>query len=121
MAKGSAAWTAEPRSPAQKLRCNIQNTQGAPEDTHPDALAAHKLAIAEERIAELKERLNEMKRERDRAQAGEDAWKAQCEVVTRQLALPAPTNAQAVLVAGVNRLPNLTPDRRPILTLLSDG
>ena len=66
-------------------------------------MAAHKLAIAEERIAELKERLNEMKRERDRAQAGEDAWKAQCEAVTRQLALPAPTNAQAALT------PNTTP------------
>src|SRR3954449_10487096 len=68
------------------------NTHPAQQDTHPDALPAHKLAVAEERIAELKERLNEMKRERDRAQAGEDAWKAQCEVVTRQLALPAPTN-----------------------------
>ena len=28
--------------------------------------------------------------ERDRAQAGEDAWKSQCEAVTRQIALPAP-------------------------------
>jgi hypothetical protein len=37
------------------------------------------------------------------AQAGEDAWKAQCEAVTRQLALPAPTNAQAALT------PNTTP------------
>ena len=64
--------------------------QLAPQDAHPDALAAHKLALAEERIAELKERLEEMKRERDRAQAGEDAWKTQCEAVTRQLALPAP-------------------------------
>ena len=66
------------------------NTQLAPQDTHPDALAAHKLALAEERITELKERLEEMRQERDRARAGEDAWKTQCEAVTRQLALPAP-------------------------------
>jgi hypothetical protein len=65
------------------------NTQLAPQDTHPDALAAHKLALAEERITELKERLEEMRQERDRARAGEDAWKTQCEAVTRQLALPA--------------------------------
>ena len=71
------------------------NTQPAPPDAHPDALAAHKLALAEERITELKERLEEMRRERDRAQAGEDAWKTQCEAVTRQLALPAPQDAQA--------------------------
>jgi hypothetical protein len=31
-----------------------------------------------------------MRQERDRARAGEDAWKAQCEAVTRQIALPAP-------------------------------
>ena len=30
-----------------------------------------------------------MRQERDRARAGEDAWKTQCEAVTRQLALPA--------------------------------
>src|SRR5262245_40750707 len=65
------------------------------QDTHPDALAAYQLALAEERIAELKERLEEMRQERDRARAGEDAWKTQCEVVlrgvvSRQLALPAP-------------------------------
>jgi len=70
-----------------------QNAQPAREDAHPDALAAHKLALAEERITELKERLEEMRQERDRARAGEDAWKAQCEAV-RQLALPAPSNAQ---------------------------
>lgn len=91
-------WHVDGAELARVFPVNTQNTQGSPEDTHPDALAAHKLAIAEERIAELKERLNEMKRERDRAQAGEDAWKAQCEAVTRQLALPAPTNAQAALV-----------------------
>jgi hypothetical protein len=50
------------------------------------------LARVEERI---KERLAEMRRERDRAQAGADAWKAQCELVTRQIALAAPTSAQA--------------------------
>jgi hypothetical protein len=50
------------------------------------ALAAYKLALAEERIAELKGRLEEMRQERDRARAGEDAWKAQCEAVTRQIA-----------------------------------
>lgn len=71
------------------------NTQPAQPDAHPDALAAHKLALAEERITELKERLEEMRRERDRAQAGEDAWKSQCEAVTRQIALPAPESAQA--------------------------
>jgi hypothetical protein len=58
------------------------------------ALAAYKLALAEERIAELKGRLEEMRQERDRARAGEDAWKAQCEGVTRQIALPAPHDAQ---------------------------
>src|SRR5215831_14529735 len=58
------------------------------------ALAAYKLALAEERIAELKGRLEEMRQERDRARAGEDAWKAQCEAVTRQIALPAPRDAQ---------------------------
>src|SRR4249919_3431088 len=71
------------------------NTQPAQQDAHADALAAHKLALAEERIAELKERLDEMRRERDRAQAGEDAWKEQCERATRHLALPAPLDAQA--------------------------
>jgi len=34
-----------------------------------------------------------MRQERDRARAGEDAWKTQCEAVTRQLALPAPQDA----------------------------
>ena len=58
------------------------------------ALAAYKLALAEERIAELKGRLEEMRQERNRARAGEDAWKAQCEAVTRQIALPAPHDAQ---------------------------
>jgi ferric-dicitrate binding protein FerR (iron transport regulator) len=58
------------------------------------ALAAYKLALAEARIAELKGRLEEMRQERDRARAGEDAWKAQCEAVTRQIALPAPHDAQ---------------------------
>ena len=69
------------------------NTQLASQDTHPDALAAHKLALAEERITELKERLEEMRQERDRARAGEDAWKTQCEAVTRQFALPTPQDA----------------------------
>jgi hypothetical protein len=54
------------------------------------ALAAYKLAVAEERIAELKGRLEEIRQERDRARAGEAAWKAQCEAVTRQIALPTP-------------------------------
>src|SRR5262249_56338887 len=58
------------------------------------ALAAYKLALAEERIAELKGRLEEMRQERDRARAGEDGWKAQCEAVTRQIALPAAHDAQ---------------------------
>src|SRR5436309_15062979 len=58
------------------------------------ALAAYKLALAEERIAELKGRLEEMRQERDRARAGEDAWKAQCETATRQIALPAPHGAK---------------------------
>ena len=58
------------------------------------ALAAYKLALAEERITELKGRLEEMRQERDRARAGEDAWKTQCEAVTRQIALPAPHDAQ---------------------------
>jgi hypothetical protein len=58
------------------------------------ALAAYKLALAEERIAELQGRLDEMRQERDRARACEDAWKAQCEAVTRQIALPAPHDAQ---------------------------
>jgi hypothetical protein len=70
----------------------------ARQDAHPDALATYQLALAEERITELKERLEEMRLERDRARAGEDAWKTQCEVVSRQLcgvvsrqlALPAP-------------------------------
>jgi hypothetical protein len=68
--------------------------QAAQHDAHPDALAAHKLALAEERIAELKQRLDEMRSEVERARTGEDAWKAQCEAVTRQLALPAPQDAQ---------------------------
>src|SRR5262245_24846153 len=79
------------------------NTQPTREDTHPDALAAERLALAEERItglkerlAEMQERLTEMRHERDRARAGEDAWKAQCEAVTRQLALPSPKHAQGV-------------------------
>jgi len=58
------------------------------------ALAAYKLALAEERIAELQGRLEEMRQERDRARAGEDAWKAQCEAVARQTALPAPHDAR---------------------------
>ena len=55
------------------------NTQPAHQDTHPDALAAHKLAVAEERIADLKNASTRCGSERDRARAGEDAWKAQCE------------------------------------------
>ena len=91
------------------------NTQLASQDTHPDALAAHKLALAEERITELKERLEEMRQERDRARAGEDAWKTQCEAVTRQLALPArqlalpaPQDALAAVdgVAGLRKALN---------------
>ena len=70
------------------------NAQPTPLDTHPDALAAYKMVLAEERIAELKGRLEEMRQERDRARTGEDAWKAQCEAVTRQIALPAPHDAQ---------------------------
>ena len=58
------------------------------------ALAAYKLALAEERIAELQGRLEEMRQERDRARAGEDAWKAQCEAVTRQTALRTPHDAR---------------------------
>jgi hypothetical protein len=58
------------------------------------ALAAYKLELAEERIAEFKGRLEEMRQERDRARAGEDAWKAQCEAVTRQIVLPAHHDAQ---------------------------
>ena len=91
------------------------NTQLTPQDTYPDALAAHKLALAEERITELKERLEEMRQERDRARAGEDAWKTQCEAVTRQLALPArqlalpaPQDALAAVdgVAGLRKALN---------------
>jgi hypothetical protein len=63
------------------------------------ALAAYKLALAEERIVELKGRLEEMGRERDRARAGEDAWKAQCEAVARQIALPAPHDTQTAYQA----------------------
>jgi hypothetical protein len=59
------------------------------------ALAAYKLALAEERIVELKGRLEEMRRERDRARAGEDAWKAQCEAVARQIALPTPHDTES--------------------------
>ena len=70
------------------------NAQPTPLHTHPDALAAYKLVLAEERIAELKGRLEEMRQERDRARAGEDAWKVQCEAVTRKIALPAPHDAQ---------------------------
>jgi hypothetical protein len=86
-----------------------QDAQPPQQDAHADALAAAKLALAEERIAELKERLEEMRRDRDRAQAGEDAWKAQCELTTRHLALAAPTDAQpaAAVTAGVT-----TPWRR---------
>jgi hypothetical protein len=73
------------------------NTQEPRQDAHPDALAAHKLALAEERIGELKQRLEEMRHERDRARAGEDAWKHQCEAITRQLALPAPKDTQSRL------------------------
>ena len=67
-------------------------------------LAAHKLAVAEERIAELKERLDEMRHERDRARAGEDAWKAQCETVSHQLALPAPKDAQPTQASRLRRV-----------------
>jgi hypothetical protein len=80
------------------------NTHPAQQDTHPDALAAHKLAVAEERIAELKERLDEMRHERDRARAGEDAWKAQCETVSHQLALPAPKDAQPTQASRLRRV-----------------
>ncbi len=80
---------------AELARVFPVNTQPARQDTHPDAVAAHKLALAEERIAELKERLAEMRHERDRARAGEDAWKAQCEAVARELALPARQDTQA--------------------------
>jgi hypothetical protein len=68
------------------------------------ALAAYKLALAEERIAELKGRLEEMRQERDRARAGEDAWKAQCEGMTRQIALPTSHDAQTA---------QQTPDTQP--------
>ena len=87
-------WHVDGAELARAFPVTPPNAQVAPQDAHPDALAAYKLALAEERITELKERLEEMKRERDRAQAGEDAWKAQCEAVTRQLALPAPQDAQ---------------------------
>jgi hypothetical protein len=70
------------------------------------ALAAYKLALAEERIAELNGRLEEMRRERDRARASEDAWKAQCEALTRQSALPALHDAQTV-----QQLPDTQPSR----------
>lgn len=80
------------------------NAHPAQQDTHPDALAAHKLAVAEERIAELKERLDEMRHERDRARAGEDAWKAQCETVSHQLALPAPKDAQPTQASRLRRV-----------------
>jgi hypothetical protein len=70
------------------------------------ALAAYKLALAEERITELKGRLEEMRQERDRARAGEDAWKAQCKAVTRQIALPAPHDAQTA-----QQLPDTQPSR----------
>src|SRR5262249_37942248 len=70
------------------------------------ALAAYKLALAEERIAELQGRLEEMRQERDRARAGEDAWKAQCEGVTRQIALPPPHDVQTA-----QRPPDAQPSR----------
>jgi hypothetical protein len=56
-----------------------------------------------------------MRQERDRARAGEDAWKTQCEAVTRQLALPArqlalpaPQDALAAVdgVAGLRKALN---------------
>src|SRR4051794_39751454 len=87
-------WHVDGAELARAFPVTPPNTQPAQQDAHPDALAAYKLALAEERIAELKERLEEMKRERDRAQDSEDAWKAQCEAITRQLALPAPQDAQ---------------------------
>jgi hypothetical protein len=87
-------WQVNGAEQARTFPVTPPNTQLAPQDTHPDALAAHKLALAEERITELKERLEEMRQERDRARAGEDAWKTQCEAVTRQLALPAPQTAR---------------------------
>ena len=88
-------WHVNGAEQARAFPVTPPNTQLAPQDTHPDALAAHKLALAEERITELKERLEEMRQERDSARAGEDAWKTQCEAVTRQLALPAPQDALA--------------------------
>jgi hypothetical protein len=80
---------------AELARVFPVNTQLAPQDTHPDALAAHKLALAEERITELKERLEEMRQECDRARASEDAWKTQARPLRANLPLPAPYHAQA--------------------------
>jgi hypothetical protein len=91
-------WHVDGAELARAFPVTPPNTQPAQQDAlsaHADALAAHKLALAEERIAELKERLTEMRRDLDRAQAGEDAWKEQCERTTRALAPPAPTDAQA--------------------------
>jgi hypothetical protein len=93
-------WHVDGAELARAFPVTPPNAQPAQQDAHPahaDALAAHKLALAEERITELKERLNEMRRDLDRAQAGEDAWKEQCERATRALAPPAPTDAQASL------------------------
>ena len=90
-------WQVNGAEQARAFPVTPANTQLAPQDTHPDALAAHKLALAEERITELKERLEDMRQERDRARAGEDAWKTQCEAVTRQLALPAPQTSRQLL------------------------
>jgi hypothetical protein len=90
-------WHVDGAELARAFPVTPPNAQPAQQDAHSDALAAHKLALAEERIAELKQRLDEMRRDLDRAQAGEDAWKEQCERTTRALAPPAPTDAQASL------------------------
>jgi hypothetical protein len=90
-------WHVDGAELARAFPVTPPNAQPAEQDAHSDALAAHKLALAEERITELKQRLDEMRHDLDRAQAGEDAWKEQCERTMPALAPPAPTDAQASL------------------------
>jgi TolA-binding protein len=107
-------WHVDGAELARVFTVTLPNTQPAPQDAHPDALAAYKLGLLEERIAELKERLEEMRQECHRARAGEDAWKAQCEAATRQLALAAPQDAQAVAEpAQADAQPEAPPEAPP--------
>src|SRR6476620_2666829 len=87
-------WQVDGAELARVFHVTLPDAQPAQSDAQPDTLAALRLELAEQRITELRERAEELKGERDRAQAAEDAWKAQCEAVTQLLAMPTTHAAQ---------------------------